>query len=247
MSFDLNNKTALITGANRGIGQAIVESFIAHGAKKVYLAVRNPASTKELERKYGNKVKTLFVDVSQNDSIKELAQQAQDVNIVVNNAGILVLASPLSEHSEEALQKELNVNTFGLLRVAKAFTPILEANGAGAFVQLNSVASIVNFHDLTTYSASKAAAYSITQGLKESLAPRNIQVLSVHPGPIATDMANDAGMGDMGEQVEVVSEGIVRALGNGDFHLFPDTMAQQIGAAYQSFSETIIEADLSAG
>jgi NAD(P)-dependent dehydrogenase (short-subunit alcohol dehydrogenase family) len=141
MSLSIENKIALVTGANRGIGKAIVESFLEHGAKKVYLAVRNPESTRELAQKYGDKVVTLQVDVADADSIKNLAEHAKDVNVVVNNAGVLEIADPLSSNVEEALTKELNINVFGLIRIAKAFAPILEAN-SGALVQLNSVASI---------------------------------------------------------------------------------------------------------
>jgi NAD(P)-dependent dehydrogenase (short-subunit alcohol dehydrogenase family) len=243
MSFDISNKIALVTGANRGIGRAIVESFLAHGAKKVYLAVRNVDSTKALVEEYGEKLVPLQVDIGDKQSIQNLAANAQDVHIVVNNAGVLETATPLSGNVEEAFNKELNVNVFGLIRMANAFTPILEKNGGGAFVQLNSVVSIKNFVDFTTYSASKAAAYSFTQGLKELLTPKNIQVLSVHPGPIATDMANDAGLGEIAESASLVSEGIVTVLKAGEFHLFPDTMAKQFEAAYKSYSENIIEAE----
>ena len=242
MSFDISNKIALVTGANRGIGKAIVESFISHGAEKVYLAVRNLDSAAELVEQFGAKVVALHVDMADANSIKELAVQAKDVQVLVNNAGVLVPAGPLSENAEEALTRELNTNTFGLLRVAQAFAPVIEANGGGALVQLNSVASIKNFTDLTTYSASKAASYSITQGLKEALAPKNIQVLSVHPGPIATDMAAQAGMEGMGEPVTVVAEGIVESLKAGAFHLFPDSMAKQFEAGYKSYAENVIEA-----
>lgn len=242
MNFDINNKVALVTGANRGIGKVIVEAFIEHGAEKVYLAVRNVESTRDLVERYGAKVVPVFVDIAQASTISELASQAPDVNIVVNNAGILQAAEPLSENSEEALLNEFTVNTLGLIRIAKAFSPLIEANGPGAFVQLNSVASIKNFLPFTTYSASKAASYSITQGLKDSLTPRGIQVLSVHPGPIITDMAVQAGMVDMGEPASVVAEGIVAALKAGDFHLFPDSMAKSFGEAYQSYAENIIEA-----
>ncbi|MGH1485208.1 MAG: SDR family oxidoreductase [Cellvibrionaceae bacterium] len=243
MSFDINNKVALVTGANRGIGKSIVDSFIVHGAKKVYLAVRDIDSTAEIVKQYGNKVIPLQVDVANKQSIEALSKQATDVEIVVNNAGVLVAANPLSDNVEDAFTKELNVNAFGLLRIANAFSPIIEKNGGGAFVQLNSVASIKNFGDFTTYSASKAATYSITQGLKEQLTPKNIQVLSVHPGPIATNMANDAGLSEIAEPTSVVSEGIVSSLKSGQFHLFPDTMAKQFEAAYQSYAENIIEAE----
>jgi len=244
MSLSIENKVALITGANRGIGKAIVDAFIKHGAKKVYLAVRNPESTTELEGQYGDKVVTLQVDVADADSIKALADHAQDVQIVVNNAGILEIANPLSDNAEEALDKEMKINVYGLLRMANAFTPIIEANGNGAFVQLNSIASIKNFTDFSTYSASKAAAYSLTQGLRDKLEPKGISVLSVHPGPIATDMATKAGFGSA-DSATSVSEGIIESLKSGDFHLFPDTMAKQIQGAYQSYSDAIITADLS--
>lgn len=241
MSFDINNKIALVTGANRGIGKAIVESFVQHGAKKVYLAVRNLESTADLVSQFGGIVVPVYVDMSAPESISALAETATDVDIVVNNAGILKLADPLSDDVEELFNQELTVNTFGLIRMAKAFIPVLEKNGGGAFVQLNSVASIKNFAGVTTYSASKAAAYSITQGLRDQVANKGIQVLSVHPGPIATDMANEAGMGEMGQPVDSVSQGIVASLKAGNFHLFPDEMAKQFEAGYSSYSDSFIE------
>ncbi len=244
MSFDIQNKIALVTGANRGIGKAITQSFLAHGASKVYLAVRDPASAQSLVSEYGDKVSVVQVDVSQAESIRNLARRAPDVDIVVNNAGVLQAADLLSEAAEEALDKEFTVNVLGLLRIARAFAPILEQNGGGALVQLNSVASIKNFNPFTTYSASKAASYSITQGLKAMLADKNIQVLSVHPGPIATDMATQAGFTEA-EPSAIVAEGIVDALRAGDFHLFPDAMAKEFAAAYQSYAENIIEAEAS--
>jgi len=244
MSLSIENKIALVTGANRGIGKAIVQSFLEHGAKKVYLAVRNPESTIDLSKQYGDKVVTLEVDVSNAESIKKLAKQAKDVEVVVNNAGVLEIADPLSDNVEEALTKELNINVFGLIRVAKAFTPIIEANGGGAIVQLNSVASIKNFTGFSTYSASKAAAYSLTQGLRDALSSKGIDVLSVHPGPIATDMGDKAGF-EAADPTSSVSEGIVKSLETGDFHLFPDTVAKQFEGAYQGYADAIINTDLS--
>ncbi len=242
MSIEISNKTAVITGANRGIGLAITKSFLKHGAKKVYLAVRNTETVQDLVAEFGDRVSAIQVDIADPESIKSLAAQTQDAEVVVNNAGVLKTASPLSPDAESSLDYELNINTYGLLRMAQAYAPILEAKNDAAFVQLNSVVSIKNFNDFTTYSASKAAAYSITQGLKESWADKGVQVLSVHPGPIATDMADDAGMGHMGEPTAVVSEGIITALASGQFHLFPDSMAQEFGGAYHSYAENVIEA-----
>ena len=241
MSVSIENKVALVTGANRGIGKAIVESFINHGAKKVYLAVRDVNSTKELEEKYGEKVVTLKADVSNTKSIQDLAEQTKDVEVVVNNAGIGTPQDTIGENAEQDFQNQLNVNAFGLLRVANSFAKTLEKN-QGALVQLNSVASLKNFSALSTYSASKAASYSLTQGLRTDLGAKGVSILSVHPGPVLTDMGKAAGF-DEGASTSTISEGIVSALKAGDFHLFPDEMAKQFEDAYQGFSDAIVLAE----
>jgi NAD(P)-dependent dehydrogenase (short-subunit alcohol dehydrogenase family) len=243
MSYSVQNKVALVTGANRGIGKSIVESLINHGAKKVYLAVRDVNSTTDLEEKFGDKVITVQADVSDTVSIQALAQQAIDVDIVVNNAGVGTPQSILGEDVEKDFAFQLEVNAFGLLRVANAFAKTLEAN-KGALVQMNSIASVKNFPHLSTYSASKAASYSLTQALRTELGAKGVTVLSVHPGPIATAMAVAAGF-ENPATTTVVSEGIISALETGDFHLFPDEMAKQIEAAYQNFSDNVIMVDFS--
>ncbi|MGB0372402.1 MAG: SDR family oxidoreductase [Opitutales bacterium] len=243
-SISIQDKTALVTGANRGIGKAIVETFLAEGANKVYAAVRDVISAQPLIDKYGDRVVAIEVDLSKPDTITAAAAQVADVDIVVNNAGILKAANPLEAHAIDAFQSEIDVNVFGLIRIAQAFAPVLKANGGGTLVQLNSVASLKNFADFATYSASKAASYSITQGLREKLAEQGTHVLSVHPGPIGTDMANDAGLAEIAEPPSLVSEGIVTALAAGDFHLFPDTMAKQFEEAYRGFAENVVEANL---
>jgi NAD(P)-dependent dehydrogenase (short-subunit alcohol dehydrogenase family) len=116
MSYSVQNKVALVTGANRGIGKTIVESLINHGAKKVYLAVRDVNSTQDLEEKFGDKVITVQADVSDTAS-QALAQQTTDVDIVVNNAGVGTPQSVLGEDVEKDFAFQLEVNAFGLLRV----------------------------------------------------------------------------------------------------------------------------------
>ncbi len=245
MSIDVSGKVVLVTGANRGIGKAIVEEALQRGAKKVYAAVRNSESAVSLVESHGEKVAVVKLDLADEASIVEAAQQAGDVEIVINNAGVLRNASAVAEDAIEHLQFELDANVFGLMRVARAFAPILKANGGGGLAQLNSVASLKSFPDFATYSASKAASYSLTQGLRASLAEQGTAVVSVHPGPIATDMANDAGLGEIAEPPSLVAESIFEAFKNGEFHAFPDSMAKQFGEAYQSFASNVVEADLS--
>lgn len=242
MGIDVKGQVALVTGANRGIGRAIVDSLIAHGAAKVYAAVRDVASAAPLVAAHGSRIVPLELDLQQPATILAAARTASDVTIVINNAGVLRTATALDAGAIEALAYEIEVNVNGLLRMAQAFAPVLKKNGGGAFGQLNSVASVKAFPGFSTYCASKAAAYSLTQSLRELLAEQGTHVLSIHPGPIATDMANDAGLAQIAEPASLVGEGIVAALKAGDFHLWPDTMAKQVGGAYADFARNVVEA-----
>ena len=245
--YDITGKNALVTGANRGIGKAITEALIANGAAKVYAAVRTPSTAEPLVAAHGAKVVPLEFDLGKEDLIKVAAEQARDTHIVINNAGVLLTATALSDNAIKDLTFEIDMNVFGLIRTAQAFAPILKANGGGAFVQLNSVVSMKCFPNFTTYCASKAAAYAVTQALRTDLAEQGTAVFSVHPGPIATDMGHDAGLTSIAKPPSLVADAILDAFKTGTFHVFPDTMAKQIGAAYQSFAENIVEADLMEG
>jgi len=243
MSYSIAKKVALVTGANKGIGKAIVESFIGHGVKKVYLAVRNTETTKDLEEKYGNKVVTIQADVTKPDDITAMAKEASDVEILVSNAGIYLPDMPFEKNADELLKNQLDVNVYGFLRLTTAFARILEDN-KGALIQLNSVASLKGFSKgFFTYSATKAASYSLTQSLREHFAPKGVQVFSIHPGPIDTDMGAQAGF-EGAASPSTVSDAIVAALETGEFHVFPDETAKQIGAAYEGFATNVVEAEM---
>ncbi|QDT93150.1 SDR family oxidoreductase [Gimesia algae] len=247
MGYEIQGQVALVTGANRGIGKVILEGLLKEGAAKVYAAVRDTSSVAGLIDEYGDKVVPVEFDLTKPALIKNAAEVASDVSLVVNNAGVLKPTTALSEDAVESLEFEMTANVYGLMRVAQAFAPVLKANGGGALVQLNSVASLKNFPQFTTYCASKAASYSVTQALKDLLKEQGTLVVSVHPGPIATDMGHDAGFDEIAESPELVAEGIVAALKAGEFHVFPDSMAKDVGAAYHSFAENVIEAEMAEG
>lgn len=246
-NFDIEGKTALVTGANRGIGKVIVETFLKNGAKKVYAAVRNLESAKSLTDQYSDRVEAIHIDLDKPETIISAAKHATDVEVVVNNAGVLKMSTPMDVDALDSLNYEMDKNVGSLIRMAQAFAPVLKSNDGGAFIQLNSVASIKTFVPIATYSASKAAAYSITQALRDLLREQGTRVLSVHPGPIATNMSIDAGFGEMAESPSLVADSIVAALHSGDFHVFPDTMAKKIEGAYHSFAENIVEANIMEG
>ena len=243
MAIDPQGKTVLITGANRGIGLAFAEAFLAAGISKLYATARKPETLQALVDKHGDKVVTFALDLTDEASVNAAAATATDVDIVINNGGVLTQGDYTSDKVFDNLDFEIDVNVKGLLRVARAFAPVLKANDGGALVTLNSVASLRNFAAFTTYCASKAASYSITQGLHDLLAEQGTDVVSVHPGPIATDMAHEAGFPDA-PPPSVVADALIEALKAGEFHCFPDDFAKQFWAGYEGFGRGVVEPEM---
>ena len=176
------NSVALVTGANRGIGLAFSRALLARGARKVYAAVRNPASVSQAG------VVPLMLDVTAPEQIKAAVMQAGDVSLVINNAGIAQPGGFLSEGSEAITRRIFETNFFGILNVSKAFAPVLQANGGGAMLNVLSVASWINGGELAAYAASKSAAWSLTNALRHELAGQRTQVLGLHMGYVDTDL-----------------------------------------------------------
>ncbi|MGW1887948.1 SDR family oxidoreductase [Streptomyces sp. NPDC001970] len=175
------DRVVMVTGGRRGLGAALVDELLARGARKVYSTARSAYTDERSE------VVTAELEVRSAASVAALAEGTADVDIVFNNAGILLPAPLLTGDFEDATIT-FDVNVFGLLRVARAFAPILAANGGGALVNMHSVLSWLAGSG--AYGASKAAAWSVTNSLRFELASQNTQVVGVHAGFIDTEMVS---------------------------------------------------------
>jgi NAD(P)-dependent dehydrogenase (short-subunit alcohol dehydrogenase family) len=203
--------TALVTGANRGLGAAIAQALLDSGAK-VYGAARDTTSITNQD------VIPVPLDVTNADDIANAARTCGDVSIVVNNAGILRSSASLAPAAIDAARAEMETNFFGVMRMAQTFTPVLRENGGGALVNVLSVLSFISMPQGATYSASKAAAWSLTNALRLELRHQGTLVVAVHAGFIDTDMA-------AGVQAEKVS---------------PQSVATQIVAAIEADAEEVL-------
>ena len=179
----IENAVVLVTGANRGIGLAFVSELLARGARKVYAAARDPSS---IAPQPG--VLALRLDVNNPEDVAAAAALASDVTLVINNAGIAQPGGFMAADSEEVMRRIFETNVFGVLRVSKAFAPVLQANGGGALLNVLSVASWVNGGELAAYSASKSAAWSLTNALRHELAAQKTQVMGLHMAYVDTDL-----------------------------------------------------------
>lgn len=179
----IENAVVLVTGANRGIGLAFVSELLARGARKVYAAARDPSS---LAPQPG--VQALRLDVNNPEDVAAAAALASDVTLVINNAGIAQPGGFMAADSEEVMRRIFETNVFGVLRVSKAFAPVLQVNGGGALLNVLSVASWVNGGELAAYSASKSAAWSLTNALRHELAAQKTQVMGLHMAYVDTDL-----------------------------------------------------------
>ena len=180
----LEGSIALVTGANRGLGKALVASLLQAGASKVYAAARDE---KQIESA-GSRVVPLRLDVTRPEQVAAAARQAADVTLLINNAGIARLGSLTDDGALDALRDHFETNVLGMLAMSRAFAGSLAGNGGGAILNVLSVASWVNRPILSCYGVSKSAAWALTNGLRQSLREQRTQVVGLHAGFIDTDL-----------------------------------------------------------
>jgi NAD(P)-dependent dehydrogenase (short-subunit alcohol dehydrogenase family) len=224
----IEGSVVLVTGANRGLGQALVSALLEAGAAKVYAAARD-------ERKLvlgDARVIPLTLDTTKPDQIAAAVKKAGDITLLINNAGVATSENVLTAGASE-LEADFRTNVHGTLSVIKAFLPVLEgaaARNGATIVNVLSLASLASFPALGGYSASKAAAYSITQALRPQLRAKRIDMLAALPGPIDTDMVRALKMPKASPAD--VARGVLAGIARADEEIFPDPMAEQMGALW---------------
>jgi NAD(P)-dependent dehydrogenase (short-subunit alcohol dehydrogenase family) len=181
----VKDAVVFITGANRGLGLAYAQGALAAGAQKVYAAARDPASITLAG------VHAVALDVTDSAQIEAAVKACGDVTLLINNAGISRNTGFMEATGLQAARAELETNFFGPWLLAKAFAPVLAANGGGAIVNVLSALSWISFPAIGTYSATKSAAWSMTNGLRNELRAQGTQVVGVHVAYMDTDMARD--------------------------------------------------------
>lgn len=259
----LQGKIILVTGANRGIGKAFVDTLLQYGATKIYAGVRDVQQTQHNifnDPWYDERVEPLYLDMREATSIANAAAVIGPLDMVINNAGILSWTRTLDDNCITQLQQEMDVNVYGMVRLIQQFAPLIRATPScpGMFVQLNSVSSIrCAAPEVATYSASKAASFALTQALRRELHETygdTIHVLSIHPGPIDTAMIHGPPLlrrRHPAPPPSLVAERFVEALVRHHardathsplpFLLYPDANAKTLGTAYHSYAEIVHE------
>ncbi|MDQ2077980.1 SDR family NAD(P)-dependent oxidoreductase [Marinimicrobium sp. ABcell2] len=219
--MQLNNAHVLVTGANRGLGKALVEQLLEAGASRVYAAARDLQQVNATDPR----ILPVCLDVTDPASVAALAASIERLDLVINNAGVIAFGDIL-QVSEESLDHCLDVNLKGLWRVARAFVPHLERSGQGALCNVLTVLSLASMPGLSAYNLSKAAAWSAHLSLRASLQGKNIAVQAAFPSAIDTDMIADVPIEK--DTPELVASNIIRGIGSGEEDIFPMPMAQAV-------------------
>jgi NAD(P)-dependent dehydrogenase (short-subunit alcohol dehydrogenase family) len=229
--MDIEGCTALVTGANRGLGKAYVEALLSTGAPKVYAAARDPSSIAD------PRVMPIRLDVTSPSDIAAAAGACADVSLLINNAGAILLTPRLAEGSDAAMRREMEVNVFGVLAMVQAFTPILAGNGDGALANMLSVVSWYVFPFNATYCASKHAALAVTDAVRIQLRAQGTRVVGVYAGFIDTDMAADVDAPKTPPRH--LAERTLTGVRSGQDHVFADDCARDIRIALNTDSAKV--------
>jgi NAD(P)-dependent dehydrogenase (short-subunit alcohol dehydrogenase family) len=231
---NIDGKTVLVTGANRGIGRALVEEALRRGAKRVYAGTREPFTHPD------GRVTPVTLDVTDTAQVAEAARTIGSLDILINNAGI-ALYDDLSDRA--VLERHLAVNLFGPYAVTQAFLPVLTQVG-GTIVNNTSMMALAPVPLTPAYSVSKAAAFSLTQSLRALLAGRGVRVHAVLTGPVDTDMTR--GFEIPKASPESVASAIFAGVEDGEEDIFPDPVSQSVAEGWRGGTAKALEREFAA-
>ncbi len=226
--MNFSQKTVLVTGANRGIGLALVKALLKRPVTKIYAAARDPSKLPD----FGDaRVIPLRLDITDNDQVAAANEAASDIHVLINNAGVAAFSS-IVDGPIELVERDMNTNYFGTLNVIRRFLPTLQGKTDAAIVNLVTIGAFSNFPILGGYCASKSALFSLSQGIRTELASKGIAVHTVNPGPVDTEMAREfpAEKAD----TDQTAQNIVVGLENDQADIFPDAMGQQMFETWKS-------------
>jgi NAD(P)-dependent dehydrogenase (short-subunit alcohol dehydrogenase family) len=215
------DKRILVTGANRGLGQALVEEALRRGARRVYAASRQPLAHPD------ERVTPIIMDVTDWAQIQRGVESVESLDVLINNAGVSL---PDDMSSRASFEQHFEVNVYGPLMVTQALLPSL-TESRGRIVNVVSIGALAAVPILPAYSASKAAAFSVTQSLRALLAGRGVSVHAVLPGPIDTDMIRDLPIPKA--PPESVAQAILDGVESGDEEIFPDPLSQMLAESWR--------------
>lgn len=226
--MQIKDSAVLVTGANRGIGRALVDALLERGAGRVYATARD-LSTLEVVARRDGRVQAIRLDVRNPVEAREAAAIATDVSLLVNNAAVLSVGGP-ADVSLDQVRDAMETNYFGTLNVITAFLPTLERQH-GAIVNMLTVVALASMPKLSAYNASKAAGLSLTQSFRADLAKRGVAVHGVFPGPVDTDMSRSFTMPKT--PAIDVARAILGGIEAGVEDIFPDPTSQQVYSAWR--------------
>jgi len=217
---------AVVTGANRGLGQSLVRALAKTGTSRIYAGARNRFQLPD----YGpqTSILPLELDITDSRQVARSASSASGVTLLINNAGFLPRGGAMSV-SEQDLHAAIEVNLLGAWRMIRAFAPVIEANGGGVIVNILSLISLQNASAFAAYSAAKQASWAMTQSFRSDLAGSRVRVVACFPGGIDTEMLQ--GVPVMKANPDSVAHSIVEAIMRGDREIFPDIVSAAHGAA----------------
>ena len=225
----IEDRAVLVTGANRGIGRALVEEALSRGARRVYAGTRQPFGHPD------ERVTPLILDITDAEQIQAAIESISSLDILINNAG-LAISDDLSDRA--ALEQHLAVNLYGAYHMTQASLPLL-TRSRGAIVNVLSLAALASVPIIPAYSVSKAAAFSLSQSLRALLASRGVTVHAVMSGPVDTDM--NAGLDIPKASAASVAAAIFDGLENGDEEIFPDPMSALMAESWRSGAVKALE------